>query len=645
MPKELKFKTLLNCLYCKMKYIFIHINLLCFIFIVQNIAAKQKINKNSKNTILIISSYNPDTRRMSTFINSFENQLKENGKNYNLLIHNLGIKGLIGIERWKKNIENVLKEYEKSNIAAIILLGQEAWCSYVNQDSLIFDVPFYGCYASQNSIELPIKPIDDNWTPRYINSKQKAKKNGKGGGILNFYDIDKNIDVIMSIYRSTKNIALLTDNSLGGVALQSMIIKRIKEKYPNLNLILLDARKESVEKLTEKVSLLPMETAILLGTFRINNKGSYITQSTIKHIFKDTKLPIFTISGLGLNNIAIGGCIPNYNDNNSGLIVKNINDFYGNNASPIFINPKTKKVFNKALLDKYGIFEYQLPTESIVKDEIKDKLKKTYRFIIIISLFAVIMSLIVINLIFVKRRLKKNEAKLIQAKNKAEESERLKAAFIANMSHEIRTPLNAIVGFSSMIIETDDDEEKANFSQIITTNSDILLNLINDILDLSRIESNQVEINPERVNIYDFFEEFNISYKSRMKDNVVFNCINNKPDFIIDIDKQRVTQVISNFITNAIKFTEEGSITLEYHDINNGIRISVTDTGMGIKEENISKIFERFEKLNTFIQGTGLGLSICKAIVEGMDGEIGVDSVFGEGSTFWVWIPYDKKRA
>ena len=237
--------------------------------------------------------------------------------------------------------------------------------------------------------------------------------------------------------------------------------------------------------------------------------------------------------------------------------------------------------------------------------------------------------------------LKETEQKLIIARDKAEELDRLKSAFLANMSHEIRTPLNAIVGFSSLLAETDSRSERQEYIKIVQENNELLLQLISDILDLSKIEAGTFNFVYTNVDVNETCSEIIKSMGMKVSKGVELIFGELFPECYIYMDKNRFTQVISNFINNALKFTQQGSITLGYEQVSHQkIKFYVRDTGMGIPEEKQKSVFERFVKLNTFVQGTGLGLSICKSIVSQMGGEIGVDSTEGIGSCFWFTHPY-----
>ena len=228
---------------------------------------------------------------------------------------------------------------------------------------------------------------------------------------------------------------------------------------------------------------------------------------------------------------------------------------------------------------------------------------------------------------------------LIQLRNKAEEANRLKSAFLANMSHEIRTPLNAIVGFSTLIGETDDREEIKEYIQIIQTNNELLLQLINDILDLSKIEAGQMDFHYSYFEVSSIFRNIEPMYRGRTKKGVSLELDLPADDCLIHSEKNRLTQVVSNFVSNACKFTDKGTIRMGYTYMEDGLRFYVKDTGIGIAPENRPDVFKRFAKFDSFVQGTGLGLSISESIIQHLKGEIGVNSELGKGSEFWFTLP------
>jgi signal transduction histidine kinase len=235
--------------------------------------------------------------------------------------------------------------------------------------------------------------------------------------------------------------------------------------------------------------------------------------------------------------------------------------------------------------------------------------------------------------------LKRTEEMLVKARDKAEASDRLKSAFLANMSHEIRTPLNAIVGFSSLLTSTESAAEKELYNSLIGHNNKLLLNLINDVIDLSKIESGYLELRPDWVNLTELLDESVAEYAHQVPSGV--ELLTNYPahDSLVELDKLRIKQILSNFLSNALKNTTTGHVEVFYEVDHQSVRIGVKDTGRGIPQNMLEKIFERFEKLDSFAQGAGLGLPICKLIVEKMNGRILADSQLGIGTTFIIELP------
>lgn len=236
--------------------------------------------------------------------------------------------------------------------------------------------------------------------------------------------------------------------------------------------------------------------------------------------------------------------------------------------------------------------------------------------------------------------LKRTEEMLVKARDKAEASDRLKSAFLANMSHEIRTPLNAIVGFSSLLTSTESAAEKELYNSLIGHNNKLLLNLINDVIDLSKIESGYLELRPDWVNLTELLDESVAEYVHQVPSGV--ELLTNYPahDSLVELDSLRIKQILSNFLSNALKNTATGHVEVFYEVDHQSVRIGVKDTGRGIPQNMLEKIFERFEKLDSFAQGAGLGLSICKLIVEKMNGRVLVDSQLGIGTTFVIELPW-----
>ena len=240
-------------------------------------------------------------------------------------------------------------------------------------------------------------------------------------------------------------------------------------------------------------------------------------------------------------------------------------------------------------------------------------------------------------------QLKQAEKQLTLAKEKAENADLSKSAFLANMSHEIRTPLNAITGFAEILASANTEEEKAQYQEIIKMNADLLLQLVNDILDMSKIEAGTLEFVYTKVDINLLLSDLRQLFQMRVNDaggNIQIIAEPGLPACTIETDRNRIAQVLSNFTTNAIKFTQKGTISIGYEARDTELYFYVTDTGAGIPADKLPEVFGRFVKLNKDKKGTGLGLSISKTIVNKLEGQIGAESVEGKGSTFWFTIPY-----
>ena len=240
-------------------------------------------------------------------------------------------------------------------------------------------------------------------------------------------------------------------------------------------------------------------------------------------------------------------------------------------------------------------------------------------------------------------QLKQAEKELTLAKEKAENADISKSAFLANLSHEIRTPLNAITGFAEILASANTEEEKAQYQEIIKMNADLLLQLVNDILDMSKIEAGTLEFVYTKVDINLLLSDLQQLFQMRVNEaggNIQIIAEPGLPSCTIETDRNRVAQVLSNFTTNAIKFTQEGNVRIGYKARDTELYFYVTDTGTGIPADKLPEVFGRFVKLNKEKKGTGLGLSISKPIVNILEGQIGADSVEGKGSTFWFTIPY-----
>ena len=608
-----------------------------------------------RESILIISSYNPDTRRMSSFITEFERQVVASGVPCDIYVETLECKSINDAPLWISQTDNLITRYEsKGGLRAIVLLGQEAWASFVSLGRIPKEVMCFSCFVSSNGIVFP-PPSDsaDVWMPRSINYMNMVDSLHNVGGLLNKYDIRRNIELIRTLYPEVENLAFISDNTYGGISLQALVREEM-ENYPDLNLVLVDSRDGDEASHAAYASLSP-RSAVMLGTWRVGSDGEYLMQRSLNDLVQlNPRLPVFSITRTGIGDVAVGGFVPNY-ENGANVIAAQIKEYYktGSLGGVHFHLSDGEYVFDSRKLKELKIAEYALPKGSVIEDTVAAKLSKYSHYIELLVGGIVLLVLLLIFVAFLflrtrrlKRTLEEREGQLVIAREKAEESDMLKSAFLANMSHEIRTPLNAIVGFSNLLTETDDPEERRDYLRVVEENNDLLLTLISDILDLSKIEAGTFEFNYGPVDVNQMCEEVvrSLSLKVQGRPVELRFVGPGSPCFILG-DKGRLTQVITNFINNAVKFTAEGSITLSYAVEGTSIRFAVEDTGSGIDKEHLDNIFERFVKLNSFVQGTGLGLSISKSIVEQMGGQIGVESEPGKGACFWFTVPMGTPEA
>lgn len=606
--------------------------------------------------ILIISSYNPDTRNTTQNISEFMEEYKRLGGTAPVIIENMNCKSLPEAPLWKSKMNALLNKYKNENTPEVaIILGQEAWSSYLSQDEPVLKgIPILCGMVSSNAVILPdSSEVLSEWDPESIDIERYISQGHFLSGFLYTYDVNKNIQLIKGLYPSTKNIALVTDNSYGGIALQALVKKDMKT-FPDLNLILLDGRKNNIYTIIEQIKKLPKETAILLGTWRVDvNDGYYVGNATYTMMSSNPTLPAFTLTSTGLSHWAIGGYIPEYRPIGKDLAKQAIDIQVGKIQQKDLhaINIPNVYTFDAQKLKEFNIDKNILPTNSIlINTEGNLFIKYRFEILLIVACILLIFLLMILLFLFRTNRLKDMlmnsleqqkivESELRVAKEKAEESDHLKSAFLANMSHEIRTPLNAIVGFSGLLAMAENYEERDEYINIINNNNELLLQLINDILDLSKIEANTLEFVYSDIDINQLLCDIEQTSRLKAADGVQVSFVEKLPHCIIRTDKNRLSQVVTNFINNAIKFTKEGSIYFGYKHKGNNLYFYVSDTGCGINKDIKDSVFQRFVKLDSFAQGTGLGLSICQMIVHKLGGEIGVDSELGQGSTFWFTLP------
>ncbi len=622
----------------------------------QGQVTKQNNGQNDSgeaDIFLMISSFNPDTQRTLDFINEFSNTLDDFYPHKHLiLIEDMAARNFSEeAHLWKGRVKHLIEKYKGRNLKAVIAIGQEAWAALISQEEIPEGVPIFGTFISSNGLDLPESQIDNSWEPAWINSARKARRASIAGGNLVSYSPFKSVELILTMYPETENIAFITDNSYGGLALKAYF-KRAIDKLPQLNYIFLDGRHLYLSQIQDSIRTLPDNSVILLATWKVNKDGQYYTSQSLESLVSvRPKMPVFTFSGTGLGSVAIGGYIPQYNHNAKNIANQIVNYEQGLLDSIRFINDGGWYSFDHRKVKEFGFNPGELPLHSRIVNVSDPRLDRYRNYLLITSLIALALSIFIVILTItysrnqrLKRKLEKKSAELFEAKEMAEESNRLKSAFLANMSHEIRTPLNAIVGFSNLLAEPDfPEEEKKQVSSIIANNSELLLTLITDILDISGLETGKLHFVFKDINVGEICTQVLNTSGHLKKPGVEYKFVNTEPDLVIRSDAHRLSQVLLNLVTNAAKFTEKGEITLEYKQIEcegkQELMFAVTDTGCGISAEQHYKLFERFGKLDDFKQGAGLGLAISKQIIIKLGGRIWIDPNYTNGARFCFTHP------
>lgn len=606
-----------------------------------------------EHPVLIISSYNPDAGRTSSNISDFMEEFQRLGGTNTVALENMNCKSFSEAPFWEKRMAGLLSKYQNDKSPAlIVLIGQEAWAAYLSlEDSVRGNTPVVSALSSRNAILLPGDTIDlKTWMPESVDFFTDFPDSPIKAGFVYEYDVEANINMVKQMYPDTENIAFISDNSYGGVAMQAYVVKEMK-KFPELDLILLDGRVNTIYTICDRLHELPEHTAVLMGTWRVDmNDGYFMRNATYAMMEAAPALPTFSLSSAGLGYWAVAGIVPAYR----ALGKEMARQSYRLLTDPQDGNTHMEVIPNETILDGKLVKEKKLNIAGLPQPvkmlNVTPSFYEQYKYHIwsVGAVLLVLLGGLFVSLYFyyhtkkLKDELEVSEGALREAKDRAEESSRLKSAFLANMSHEIRTPLNAIVGFSDVLSAGGaSEEEQRGYFEIIRTNSDLLLRLINDILDVSRLEADRVILSLESCNVVQICQQVvaSVAQARRSTNQFLFECEREVVEMRTDV--QRLQQVVINLLSNADKFTKEGTITLklELDTVRNVAVFSVTDTGCGIPLDKQKRVFERFEKLNEYVQGTGLGLSICKLTVEKWGGEIWIDPAYTDGARFMFTHP------
>lgn len=459
------------------------------------------------------------------------------------------------------------------------------------------------------------------------------------------YYVKETIGLMRQLMPDMKRLAFISDDRYISEAVRGDVEQAMTGSFPELAFEQLSTRNISTEMLLDTLKSYDKTTGLIYYSwFETHNQddNNYLFDHIQEIITRFVHSPLFLLAPEDLSNNTFAGgyyvSVESFGDSLLQLIHRVLEGEFPRDIPPA-LGGKPAAYLCYPALQSYDIPVSLYPKEAVYINlpvSFFEQYKKEI-------LMTVVLLLVVVSAVgYYIHILKRAHQRMKEAQLKAEEANQLKSAFLANMSHEIRTPLNAIVGFSNLLSMVEDKEEMLEYAGIIEINTELLLQLINDILDMSKIESGMYDFHVTQVDANQLMSEVEQVARLRIRtDEVSLSFAERLPQCVFHTDKNRLIQVLTNLVVNAIKFTSQGEIQIGYRlQDAHTLYFYVSDTGCGMSAEQCEHVFERFVKYNTFIQGTGLGLSICKMIIEKLGGEIGVQSESGKGSVFWFTLPY-----
>lgn len=648
-----------------------HIQFFIFVYFCLSsvhIVAQQETDRDE---VLIISSYNHESKYTYTFISNFINEyMKLDGKCLTV-VESLACHSLDEQSLWFNRMKKILKKHP--NPKFIILLGPEAWACYFSMPEEKYKKIPIACFRGQrygatlNNRNIPCLQTEDTEKVKTVDFLKLSESFNVKFFRFYEYDIDSDCNLIKHLFPDTRNIVTISDNTYTGLSEKQIVRQTLQSSYPEMNIIEIDGSRINLKNALKRIAAIPEQSVSILCVWRLD-KDNVIYMNNADYLFRkaNSQLPVFSLTGTGMGYWCIGGSVPQYQEEIEKKLANYLYHFIDmgdENLPSNILCMSNGYSFDLKRIKEFNLKKKLLPENSFFYNENSHwkEFFHTYQWYLLLILL--VISLLTIGFLASiryswhirqlknkleedKKNLQHSEYELRIAKEKAEESNRLKSAFISNMSHEIRTPLNAIVGFSTILEEEiKENKDLKEYVNIISYNSDLLLKLINDILDLSRLESGRQNFRFKKQDLVPTCENIVAGMQPNVRKEVQLTFRHPTTTIVAETDNIRLQQVLVNLIGNAAKFTKQGFILLnvEPDEEQKQWRFSVTDSGCGIPLEKQTAVFERFHKLNEFAQGTGLGLSICQITVDKLGGKIWIDPTYKEGARFIFTIPYEHR--
>lgn len=626
------------------------------------------------NEILFISSFMTDYVYARKEIDGFEKTYESLHGKLPISIESMECSSLNEVTEWQQRMNDIVSKHSHPKV--IILFGAQACVTYFSlTDPKWKKIPVYCTMsprfvASLDAMDKMPLVVKDMFNDRGFKDLHDLMK-GFNVRSAAFYDfgIREDFFLINKFFPDYKKITILSDNSYNGVS-YLRLVKNYLKRHPQIRYHAIDGRFFTMQEAAEEYRKLEKGSILMLCVWTFDKNGTIYFNNAMNLFRKiNRSIPIISVTGAGIGNCAIGGYVPKYEDHAEGVnLAKRIYREIDNSET---LEKDINTVENNYHFDDYELHKFNinkslLPEESTIINQEPTTFDILHRYqwqiilILVIAFFLVVGLIISLvysahikklteniekqNDILKKERddLEVSQFQLRVAKERAEEANKMKTNFVSNMSHEIRTPLNAITGFAGLLTDTvADNPELKEYVKIIQDNSDMLLRLINDILDISRLESGKSQFVYENVNIVPYCQNMIQSLTQSVDKDVEMRFVSSEDPMNIRTDITRLRQIIINLMNNAVKYVHHGYIELrvEKRVKENKLLIIVSDTGIGIPKDKQSKIFERFEKVNEFVQGTGLGLSICQMTLAKMGGKIELDSEYTGGARFICTLP------